>query len=217
MLTILRQLPSEVLGSDVLSELRVSRSAHQLCVTHSRMINMKRRGPVRALITAGALLLASAMSVAFAGASLAAGSSSNQTDRRPIIKTITLVQAPPVLKAVDQPEQPPGTLVVYRAELMNLKGVKQGYLAGSIFTVDLQNDNPSDQLRERSLNFQLPKGTILARGISSYPPNDRELRPNAPVVIAVIGGTGVYIGASGEVTTTRLTDGSYRQVITLVE
>ena len=105
----------------------------------------------------------------------------------------------------------------HRAELMNLKGVKQGYLAGSIFTVDLQNDNPSDQLRERSLNFQLPKGTILARGISSYPPNDRELRPNAPVVIAVIGGTGAYIGASGEVTTTRLTDGSYQQVITLVE
>lgn len=52
---------------------------------------------------------------------------------------------------------------------------------------------------------------------SLYPAPDPEPRPNAPVVIAVIGGTGAYIGASGEVTTTRQADGSYRQVITLVE
>ena len=74
-----------------------------------------------------------------------------------------------------------------------------------------------DELRERSLTFQLTAGTIVARGLSFYPLGDRELRPGKPGVIAVIGGTGAYIGASGEVTTTRLADGTYRQVITLVE
>ncbi|MBU6245861.1 MAG: hypothetical protein KGP12_11665 [Actinomycetales bacterium] len=162
-------------------------------------------------------MTAVSLAVAMASPTAASGGSTQQADRRPVVKTITLLQAPLVLKTINEPDEPAGTLVVYGAELTNLRGVRQGFLAGTILTVDLQAGSQDDELRERSLNFQLPKGTILARGISFYPATDRELRPNAPVVIAVIGGTGAYIGASGEVTTTRQADGSYWQVNTLVE
>jgi hypothetical protein len=36
------------------------------------------------------------------------------------------------------------------------------------------------------------------------------------VVIAITGGTGAYMGASGELRTTRNADGTYRQVLRLI-
>jgi hypothetical protein len=171
----------------------------------------------RRAIVAIALTALIAVPTGFAPVASARVNAVEANAKRPVIKTITLIQAKPVLKTVTEPGEPPGTLVVFGAELRNTKGVKQGYLAGTLLTVDILGGAVADELRERSLNFELPAGTILARGISYYPLGDRELRPGKPVVIAVIGGTGAYIGASGEVTTTRLADGTYRQVITLVE
>lgn len=181
------------------------------------MLNNVRDTWSRTTLIAASLTALIALSAGFAPAASARVIAAEVSAKRPIVKTITLLQSAPVLKTVNQPGEPTGTLVVYGAELTNTRGVKQGFLAGTILTVDLKGGKVEDELRERSLTFQLTAGTIVARGLSFYPLGDRELRPGKPVVIAVIGGTGAYIGASGEVTTTRLADGTYRQVITLVE
>ncbi len=74
------------------------------------------------------------------------------------------------------------------------------------------------EVRFRTLIFQLPRGQLVAQGASSYAigPDFVPLNVNEPVVIAVTGGTGACIGATGEVRTTRRADGTYRQVITLL-
>ena len=56
-----------------------------------------------------------------------------------------------------------------------------------------------------------PLGTSIyaAQGTTNFR-ND-----NAPVTIAVVGGTGKYRSAKGEVVTTKRADGSYRHVIIL--
>lgn len=63
--------------------------------------------------------------------------------------------------------------------------------------------------------FDLEDGEISIEGVSYYAP-DAKLRMDQPEVRAVVGGTGAYIGARGEVTTTHNADGSYTHVIRLL-
>jgi hypothetical protein len=57
---------------------------------------------------------------------------------------------------------------------------------------------------------------IIAFGTGDYPPTAAEFNGGQPVVRAILGGTGRYIGARGQLTSTRNTDSSYTQVFTLV-
>jgi hypothetical protein len=52
-------------------------------------------------------------------------------------------------------------------------------------------------------------------GNSVYPNGAEEIEPNASITIAVTGGTGEYIGARGEVISTRNEDGTYTHKFTL--
>ena len=49
-----------------------------------------------------------------------------------------------------------------------------------------------------------------------YPGNAAEFDAGQPVVRAILGGTGKYMGARGQLISTRNADGSYAQVFTLV-
>ena len=53
--------------------------------------------------------------------------------------------------------------------------------------------------------------------LSYYDPGQREMKTSRPVVRAVVGGTGDYIGARGEVRTEHLPDGTYEHVFTLLD
>jgi hypothetical protein len=180
----------------------------------------------RTRITAPLLALSGliALSGAIAPAASAAGAGSTSTHSatsahtlvKKVVQRITLLQGKPTIKSGTTTENGLGKIAFYAAALSDKDGTRIGLLTGTIQAIDVDTDQVQGEARERSLTFTLPGGQILARGVSYYPAAGLEIAANKPVTIAVIGGTGTYIGASGQVTTTRLADGTYRQVIALV-
>jgi hypothetical protein len=58
---------------------------------------------------------------------------------------------------------------------------------------------------------------IIVLGAVDYPPTTAEFKSDQPVVRAILGGTGRYMGARGQLTSTRKKDGSYTQAFTLLK
>jgi hypothetical protein len=58
---------------------------------------------------------------------------------------------------------------------------------------------------------------IIALGVHDYSPTAAEFDAGRSVVRAVLGGTGKYMGARGQLASTRNADGSYNQVFTLLK
>ena len=51
---------------------------------------------------------------------------------------------------------------------------------------------------------------VLLQGVGLYPASDSTFEPDSSLVRAIIGGTGKYQGASGDVLSTHLADGTWR-------
>ena len=79
--------------------------------------------------------------------------------------------------------------------------------------------NPNLERRATLLFFTFADGKdqIIAFGVADYSASAPEFDAGQPVVRPVLGGTGKYIGARGQVTSTRNGDGSYTQVFTLLK
>ena len=139
---------------------------------------------------------------------------------RQVSKKIVLIQAEPLISFEEDVDTTSGRgdFTLFKASLSR-KGNPFGSLTGKIEGFDIVTGIDDIELRFRTLIFQLPKGQLVAQGASPYAigPDFVPLNVNEPVVIAVTGGTGAYIGATGEVRTTRRADGTYRQVITLLK
>ncbi len=78
--------------------------------------------------------------------------------------------------------------------------------------------NPNAEKRATLLFFTFSGGQdqIIAFGAGDYPLTAAKFNAAQPVVRAILGGTGKYIGARGQLTSTRNTDGSYTQVFSLM-
>ena len=129
--------------------------------------------------------------------------------------TLTLVQDKPTIERVDSVVKQ-GILTFFEAGLSTTSGADAGVLAGSVLTVDISEDSSEFEVRQRTLTYDTPDGQIQAAGLSNYPFADRELAELDPQIIAIVGGTGKYLGVTGEVQTTRLTDGTYEHFFTFV-
>jgi hypothetical protein len=57
---------------------------------------------------------------------------------------------------------------------------------------------------------------LVVDGIVNYPVSGAEFAVDQPVFRSIVGGTGLFLGARGELTTTRLATGGYRQDFTLL-
>jgi len=131
---------------------------------------------------------------------------------------LVLIQAVPTIKTWDLNDSfPEAKETVFGAKLTTPKGKASGYLTGSIVSEQIIELGTAGEYRHRRLTFTLPGGQMLAQGNNFYPTGETELTFNESATIAVIGGTGKYIGASGEVTTTRRSNGTYRHVFTLLK
>lgn len=132
--------------------------------------------------------------------------------------TIVLTNDPPksITLASSAPDSKVGTESIHEAVVRNAKGAVAGTFHASILTV---GETPGDlvESRLRTVVFNLKDGQINASGIALYPTDNAYLAVNKPVRIAVVGGTGKYIGARGQMVTTRRDDGSYRHVLTLLK
>ncbi len=156
--------------------------------------------------------LAAVIVVAATGMSTPAAADSKTT-------RIVLTQSPPALvhEEGQDARSARGDVTFYEADLLR-GGKPYGSMSGTIETHDIVVDGAPRETRLRTLIFELPKGQLVAKGASTYQtgPDFVPLDIGKPVAIAIIGGTGAYMGATGELRTTRNANGTYRQVITLV-
>jgi len=99
-------------------------------------------------------------------------------------------------------------------------GPVTGELIGSKTLLKMQSDaNPNLERRATLMFFTFADGKdqIVAFGAADYSPSAPEFEAGQAVVRPVSGGTGKYIGARGQLTSTRNADGSYTQAFTLLK
>ena len=132
--------------------------------------------------------------------------------------TIVLAQAAPTLTTVDSPVTGNIGGQTEFIALLTRRGEPFGTVFGTVANVATAPQGRRTTLEERLYTavFDLPSGQISVMGASFYDPSQRELTTGRPATRAIVGGTGKYLGARGEVTTTRRADGTYSQTITLL-
>ncbi|MEI6506624.1 MAG: hypothetical protein WCO90_12220, partial [Planctomycetota bacterium] len=130
----------------------------------------------------------------------------------------TLVLFNDVPKSSTTPDLGPGvaTVSVHNAVLRSSKGKPVGTIH-VVKTSVLESAGVEIEKRMRNVVFYLGDGQIVASGMGLYPKTEQYFATSVPQRIAIVGGTGKYLGARGEVTTTRSADGTYRHVLTLLK
>ncbi len=109
-------------------------------------------------------------------------------------------------------------MVAFDAEITDPDG-RSGLLIGYLLTADLPDARTGEVLEERigTLVYTFGDDELVTSGGTSYRVDSAEMAVDEPQLRAVIGGTGSFIGARGEVVTTRNPDGTYTHTFTLVE
>lgn len=160
-------------------------------------------GVILVIVTVGAV-------VGFASASTSTSSSRS-------IETLRVITAGPHTKTLDFPPtgKSPGDVYVFDATILSANGrTVLGGLRGTQTDIKIEHGMETVQ---GMLTYQLGAGNeIVVSGLSANPlRRSRFLVKNKTFVRAVLGGTGKYSGASGTVTTKRLTATRYLQVFRL--
>jgi len=138
-------------------------------------------------------------------------------------ETLTVYQDAPKMKLLDlgEPGNSPGDVYHFFAPLHSSPGGPViGEVFGSKTLVKLATDaNPNCEQRTTLLRFTFSdrQDQIIALGVADYAPTVGEFDPSQPRARAILGGTGKYMGARGQLTSTRNADGSYTQVFTLLK
>jgi len=144
--------------------------------------------------------------------------SSNQS-----AETFTIYQDAPKMSLLDlgAPGNSLGDVYHFSAALHSERGGPvTGEVVGSKTLVKMPTDaNPNMERRATLMFFTFADGKdqIIALGAADYSPTVPEFEAGKSAVRAVLGGIGKYMGARGQVTSTRNTDGSYIQVFTLLK
>jgi hypothetical protein len=137
--------------------------------------------------------------------------------------SLTVYENAPTLNPVDVGKQgnSPGDAQYFFADLRDRPG---GDVTGKVYgtkTVVKPTDtsNPETEQRATMIFFVIgnEQDQIVVAGVPDYPSNAPEFAADKPVVRAVIGGTGKYNGAGGQLTSTRNADGSYKQEFSLTK
>jgi hypothetical protein len=139
----------------------------------------------------------------------------------PPTRTIVLTQQPPALHPVDLHLEGASVadMVLYEASVAGEQG-ESGMLTGFLITADVPDAETGDVHQDRlgQLSFDLGNGnSLVVAGEAIYPGEDVEMTANAEQLRAVVGGTGEFMGARGQVETTRNDGGSYRHEFTLLD
>lgn len=150
---------------------------------------------------------------------VAVAAPSAQADRP--THTLVLTQQPPSLRPIDQGA--PGTsvadMLLYEAPITGEHG-ESGTLTGFLINADIPDAETGDLDADRlgQLSFDLGSGnTLVAIGETTYRGENVEMTATATQLRAVVGGTGTFMGARGQVTTTRNGDGTYRHAFILID
>jgi len=136
-----------------------------------------------------------------------------------VTNTLVLTQEAPFVKHNEEIVEIGKTdsILYFEASLRTNSRKRIGLLSGQTSVINLSREGADKFFRYRELVFALDGGQIVALGTSIYASQGTTslVDPNAPVATSVVGGTGKYRSAQGEVTTTKRADGSCRHVIIL--
>jgi hypothetical protein len=141
----------------------------------------------------------------------------------PSTETFTIYEDAPKMSLLDlgAPGNSLGDVYHFSAALHSERGGPgTGELVGSKTLVKIPGDaNPNQERRATLMFFTFADGKdqIIAFGAADYSPSVPEFGAGQSAVRPVLGGTGKYIGARGQVTSTRNQDGSYTQVFMLLK
>ncbi len=160
-------------------------------------------------------------SVALFGSVLMAACGAHSSN--PSTETFSVYEDAPKLSLLDvgAPGKSLGDVYHFSAPLHSERGGPvTGEVIGSKTLVKVATDaNPNLERRATLLFFTFAgaRDQIIAFGAADYSPAAAEFDAELPVVRPVLGGTGKYLGARGQVTSTRNADGSYTQAFTLLK
>ena len=138
-------------------------------------------------------------------------------------ETFTVYEDAPKMSLLDlgAPGKSLGDVYHFSAPLHSERGGPvTGEVIGSKTLVKMATDADPNLERRATLlffTFAGAKDQIIAFGAADYSASAPEFDAGQPVVRPVLGGTGKYMGARGQVTSTRNADGSYAQVFTLLK
>jgi hypothetical protein len=140
----------------------------------------------------------------------------------PSSETFTVYQDAPKMSPLDlgAPGNSPGDVYYFSAPLHSSPGGPViGEVFGSKTLVKPTTANPNLEQRATLLIFDFGnrQDQIVVMGVLDYPPTAGEFNAGQPVVRAILGGTGKYMGARGQLASTRNADGSYTQVFELLK
>lgn len=146
-----------------------------------------------------------------------------QTPNTPLTEKLTIYQEAPTTRHLDLdvPGNSLGDAYYLSASLHASKG---GPIIGEMFgnTTLVKLGSPKNLEAEQRLTllfftFNNRLDQIVVAGPAGYLPNANKFSPNQTVVRAIVGGTGKYIGARGQLASTYNPDKSYTQVFTLLK
>lgn len=144
---------------------------------------------------------------------------SGLSDAGNTIRTIKLHQASPALTTVDANSKGRsiGDILAFEAPMTGENGLS-ATINGYNVIMDIAGGNEKTEDRFSHIVVSFSNGsTMIVAGKSNYNPNTVEIDRALPQLRAIIGGTGEYIGARGQVSTVRNADGSYDHTIELVD
>jgi len=135
-------------------------------------------------------------------------------------QTFTISQGKPEIKRVDigATGVSVGDLFGFEAPFTTKDG-KIGRIYGIVTIVSIPtgaNDPFIDRLSSSVLDFG-ESDTLVVNGKTVYDTYQGEIKDNKPQLRAIIGGTGRFIGARGQIATTRTPSGSYEHEIQLLD
>jgi hypothetical protein len=108
--------------------------------------------------------------------------------------------------------------------LASLRDQRGGVVTGEVYGAKtlVKPAEPSKPVTEQRATllffvFGNHQDQIVVAGVPDYPPNAPVFQANQPVLRAVLGGTGKYNGAGGQLSSTRNYDSSYKQEFSLTK
>lgn len=135
-------------------------------------------------------------------------------------QTFTIIQDKPEIQHIDigTAGMSIGDILAFEAPFKTTDG-KKGRMYGMITLISLPT-NSSDPFLDKIGTIVLDFGgndSLVVNGRSIYGSYKSEIKDNSPQLRAVTGGTGKFIGARGQISTSRNPSGAYVHVIELLD
>jgi|TARA_B110000503_G_scaffold618_1_gene860 hypothetical protein len=109
-----------------------------------------------------------------------------------------------------------GHVLYFEGELYFEDGKRAGILYGSTASIDITRDDGQPEVRHRNLIFVINGSQIIASGISGYSNKPKWQNKDHEwhhLDLAIVGGTGKYMGAFGSIKSKKLKDNKFQHTL----